>query len=67
MREEENIKKETAAEMKKLHAEAITLLENINGSVRDQKRRETINSLMSSVVKNLNDAIISELTGQTVE
>jgi hypothetical protein len=51
-------------QIKKLHVDAMDLLENINKTITDEKTKTTLNSLMPSVVKNLNDAIISEMTGK---
>jgi hypothetical protein len=50
-------------EKKKLYEQAMELLEGCNVHLQDDPELPTLNSLMASVVKNLNNVLIKTLTG----
>jgi hypothetical protein len=57
------INKEVMKEKKHLYEQALALLEDCNDKLKEDALLPTINSLMASVVKNLNEVMIKELTG----
>jgi hypothetical protein len=50
-------------EKKELYDKAMELLEGCNKHLKDDQSLATLNTLMSSVVKNLNDVLIKTVTG----
>jgi hypothetical protein len=50
-------------EKKELYQLALDLLEKCNVTLKDDPELSTINSLLASVVKNLNNTVVNELTG----
>lgn len=50
-------------EKRKLYDDGMQLLEDINACLKDDPELPTLNTLMASVVKTLNNVLIKNLTG----
>ena len=49
-----------------LHSEALGLLKKINSEIPDKKRLETLNSMMTGVIRELNGQLIDNIVPKPV-